>query len=96
MTWRLERDERESDTDRAADRLSYPVLAFGLLVVAAYHGLVGHESAFDLLVLVVASGFVGLGYRVLHRTATSGWFLMAAGAVVLAAIAAAAVAVALR
>jgi hypothetical protein len=36
----LVRDEREVSVDRAADRLAYVVLSFGLLAVVAYRSFV--------------------------------------------------------
>jgi hypothetical protein len=56
-------DEREIVIDRAADRLAYIVLAFGLLVDVAYRSFFRAEASWDLLGLIVLSGLVGLAYR---------------------------------
>jgi len=69
----LARDEREAAVDRAADRLAYLVLAFGVLLVVAVRSFVDHEAAFELLGLVVASGIVGGVYRARQRTITLRW-----------------------
>ena len=69
----LVRDERELGVDQAADRLSYLVLAFGLLIAVAYRGFANDESAWDLLGLVVLSGIVGAAYRVRERVASRQW-----------------------
>ena len=74
----LTRDEREVSIDRAADRLAYVVLAFGVLVIVAYRGLVLDEASWDLLALVVATGFVGLGYRIWKHAASVSWTLVVA------------------
>ena len=71
----ITRDEREISIDRAADRLAYLVLAFGVLVIVAYRGIVLDEASWDLLLLVVATGFVGLGYRMWKGAASVGWGL---------------------
>jgi hypothetical protein len=69
----LVRDEREFEVDQAADRLSYLVLAFGLLIAVAYRGFANDESAWDLLGLVVLSGFVGVAYRARQRVVSRRW-----------------------
>lgn len=56
-------DEREIAIDRAADRIGYIVLAFGILLDVAYRSFARAEAGWDLLGLVVLSGIVSLGYR---------------------------------
>ena len=46
-------DEREVSIDRAADRLAYVVLSFGLLMVIAYRSFVEGVGSWELLGLVV-------------------------------------------
>ena len=79
------RDERESAIDSAADRLSFLVLAYGLLALVAIRAFNG-EATWDLLGLVVLGGFVGLAYRLQKRAVSTRWAL-----VLLLTIAAAAV-----
>jgi hypothetical protein len=86
------RDEREVGVDLAADRVSYLVLAFGVLVAAAWRGFNG-EAAWDLLALVVAGGAAGLAYRVLKGAVTRSWIAVAAASFIGAALVAALVAV---
>jgi hypothetical protein len=59
----LVRDEREVSVDRAADRLAYVVLSFGLLAVVAYRSFVEGMASWELLGLVVLGGIVSTGYR---------------------------------
>jgi len=59
----LVRDERELSLDRAADRLAYVVLSFGLLVVVAYRSFVDGVASWELLGLVLLGGIVSAGYR---------------------------------
>jgi hypothetical protein len=71
----LERDEREVGVDRAADRLAYVVLSFGLLAVVAYRSFVDGVASWELLGLVLLGGVVSTAYRlwqgVLTRQAVS-------------------------
>ena len=67
---RFFRDEREAAIDRSADRLAYLILAYGLLLVVAWRGLVDGAAPFELLALVVLGGAVGAVYRLWHRTMT--------------------------
>lgn len=69
-------DERELSIHQAADRLAYLVLAFGVLVAVAYRSLVLDQASWDLLALVVGTGFVGAGYRIWKRAATPQWALL--------------------
>jgi hypothetical protein len=86
------RDERETSVDQAADRLSYLVLSFGLLVIAAYRSFIDREASWDLLGLVILGGLVGTAYRTRQRAVSRRWTLVligtAAVALVVAAIAA--------
>ena len=82
------RDERESAIDSAADRLSFLVLAYGLLVLVAIRAFNG-EATWDLLGLVVLGGVVGLGYRVRQRVVSRRWTSVLVGTVAIAAIVAA-------
>jgi hypothetical protein len=75
------RDERESAIDNAADRLSYLVLAYGILVIVALRGFNG-EPSWDLLALVVVAGATGLAYRLRHRVVTRAWLAMMVGTLV--------------
>jgi uncharacterized membrane protein len=59
----LVRDEREVSVDRAADRLAYVVLSFGLLAVVAYRSFVEGMASWELLGLVLLGGAVSTGYR---------------------------------
>jgi FtsH-binding integral membrane protein len=78
------RDEREISVDHAADRLSYLVLSFGLLVIVAYRSLAGGEAPWDLLGLVVLGGLVGTAYRVQKRAVSQRWGLVLVLTVVVA------------
>lgn len=83
----IARDEREVAVDLAADRLTFLVLAYGLLALATWRSFNG-EAAWDLLGLVVVGGLAGLAYR-LRKNAVSGrWATVLVATVVIAAVAA--------
>ena len=84
----IARDERETAVDHAADRLSFFVLAYGLLGVAAWRSFNG-DPTWDLLGLVIAAGAIGLAYRLRKGVVTRPSTLVGAVAVVAAAIVAA-------
>ncbi len=86
------RDERELSVDRAADRLAYLVLSFGLLAVVTYRSFVDGAASWDLLALVVLGGLVGTLYRLARHAVSREWTIVAAGTA-LVALAVAAIAV---
>jgi hypothetical protein len=85
----LSRDEREQSVDLAADRLSFLVVSYGALLIAAYRSFVLHEAAWDLLGLVVVGGAAGLAYRLRGGVVSRPWTYVLAGTIALAAVAAA-------
>ena len=90
------RDEREQGIDRAADRLAYLVLSFGLLVIVAYRSFVDGAASWDLLALVALGGIVGTLYRMARRAVSPEWMIVAAGTAAGALLVAAIVAFATR
>ena len=66
----MQRDEWDTSVDNAADRLSYLVISYGLLLIVAYRSLVDGTGSIELLALIVMAGFVGLLYRLRERTLT--------------------------
>jgi hypothetical protein len=85
----LARDERESGIDLAADRLSYLVLSYGLLLIVAYRAFTLGEASWELLGLVIFGGLVGTGYRFRMRAGTRGWGAVVVATIVIAALVAA-------
>ena len=88
----VNRDEREQAVDLAADRLSFLVVAYGALLIAAYRSFVLHEVAWDLLGLVVVGGAAGLVYRLRGGVTSKPWTIVLGATIALAAIAAALIA----
>jgi hypothetical protein len=78
MSLIADRDEREISIDRAADRLAYIVMSYGLLLIVAWRSLAHGEGAWDLMGLVVLGGVVGTAYRVVTGAVTRSWLALAA------------------
>ena len=79
MNHLVPRDEREQGIDRAADRLAYLVLSFGLLAIVAYRSVVDGAASWDLLGLTwgprghaLPAGRAGRLARVDHRGGRDG------------------------
>jgi len=85
------RDERERAVDNAADRLSFLVLAYGLLLIVAVRAFNG-EATWDLLGLVILGGFAGLAYRLQKGVASRPWMLVLLGTIAVGAVGAMALA----
>jgi hypothetical protein len=92
----VERDERTVAAENASYRWAYLVLSFGLLASTLYRSFVLHQSAWDLLALVVIGGAVTALYQGRERVLTRRWTLLSTGAVALALAIAAAVVIARR
>jgi hypothetical protein len=69
----VQRDERTVAVENASYRWAYLFLSFGLLALAAYRGFVYHESAWDLLALVVLGGVLSSAYQGFHRVLSRQW-----------------------
>ena len=59
----VDRDERTVAVVNASYRWSYHTLSFGLLAIAAIRSFIRHEAVWDLVGLVVLSGFVTAVYQ---------------------------------
>jgi hypothetical protein len=92
----LARDERETAVDRAADRLSYLAVSYGLLVLVAYRSFVERQASWELLGLVLLGGLVGTVQRLRHRVMTRTSALIAGVTLVVALAIAIIIAIGLR
>jgi hypothetical protein len=86
------RDERTILIENASYRWAYLLLANGLLVIVAYRGLMRRESSWDLLALIVLSGFVTMTYQRAHRVLSRRWALVTCVTMIVAAAVAMAIA----
>jgi predicted PurR-regulated permease PerM len=80
------RDERTVATENASYRWAYLVLSFGLLVSTAYRAFALHESAWDLMVLVILGGAVATFYQGSHRVLSRRWAIASAAAALIALV----------
>jgi len=80
------RDERTVATENASYRWAYLVLSFGLLASTAYRAFARHESAWDLLALVIVGGAVATFYQGSERVLSKRWAVASAAAVLLALV----------
>jgi len=85
-------DERTVTVENSSYRWAYLLLSFGLLAIVAYRGFVRQESNWDLLALVVLSGFVTTLYQGVHKTISRRWLLVAITTGLVAAVIAFAIA----
>jgi len=80
------RDERTVATENASYRWAYLVLSFGLLVSTAYRAFVRHDSAWDLLALVILGGAVATFYQGRGRVLSQRWAVASGVAALLALV----------
>ena len=80
------RDERTLSVENASYRWGYLFLAYGVLLIAAYRGLVQRVASWELLALVIVSGLVTTLYQGRYRVLSGRWAAVALGALILAAL----------
>jgi hypothetical protein len=88
----IPRDERSIAIENNSYRWAYLFLSFGLLVLVAYRSFVHHESAWDMLALVVLGGVLSAAYQGFHRILNKQWAMVCLVTVVAASVLAAVVA----
>lgn len=86
------RDERTIAVENASYRWGYLLLAFGLLAIVAFRGLVLQETNWDLLALVIVSSFVTTVYQGAQQVLSRRWLLITLATALLAAVIAAVIA----
>ena len=80
------RDERTLSVENASYRWGYLFLAFGILLIVAYRGLVKQEASWDLLALVIISGVVTSIYQGRYRVLSGRWAAVLLGVLIIAAL----------
>jgi hypothetical protein len=83
----VDRDERTVAVENESYRWAYRFMSFGVLVLVMYRAFVVDEPSWDLLALVIISGFIPSVYQGYHRVLTPRWartqvIAIVAGAVV--------------
>jgi hypothetical protein len=64
------RDERTEAVENASYRLAYCLLQFGVLICVAYRGFMFDQACWDLLGLVILTGWVAMAYQGAHQVLT--------------------------
>jgi hypothetical protein len=90
------RDEREAGVDRAADRIAYLVLSYGLLAIVAWRSFVDRQASWELLALVVLGGLAGAAYRLRARVLTRESLIVIGITIAAAAVVGGVIAIGLR
>jgi hypothetical protein len=70
------RDERTITVENASYRWGYLLLSFGVLSIVAYRSLIWRQSSWDLLVLIVLSGFVTTLYQWTRGILSRHWIIV--------------------
>jgi len=87
------RDERTIAVENASYRLAYSLLSMGILVCGAYRGFMFDQACWDLLGLVIFTGWIAVAYQGAHRVlswrfAREAFAVMLLGGVIAAIVAA--------
>ena len=80
------RDERTVAVENASYRLAFNVLIFGLFVIVFVRGLVLHQGLWDVLGLVIVSGWVAIFRQWRQRILSRRWWLVGTGIALLGAV----------
>lgn len=80
------RDERVIAVENASYKVACNVVTYGLLLDAAYRGLVFHQNCLDLLVLVIAGGSTAAILQARQRILGRRWILTVVIAVAIGAL----------
>ncbi len=83
------RDERTIAVENASYRLAYCVLQFGVLISVAYRGLMFDQACWDLLGLVILTGWIAMAYQGAHQVFVWRFTRATIGILVLSAVIAA-------
>ena len=69
----VERDERTVAVENTGYRWAYIFLAFALFIDVVYRGMLRHEAAWDLMVLVIVSSAVCTVYQARQKILGKTW-----------------------
>lgn len=83
------RDERTEAVENASYRLAYCLLQFGVLICVAYRGFMFDQACWDLLGLVIITGWVAMVYQGAHKVFTWRFTRATVGILILSAVIAA-------
>jgi hypothetical protein len=69
----VQRDERTTVVENASFSLAYKFVGFALLLDVAYRSFAKGDAAWDLLAIVIISGFLTTAYQIRNRIVNKGW-----------------------
>lgn len=67
------RDERTVAVENASYAIAYKIAMFALLFDVMYRSFFKHESAWDLLAVVIGGGLIQLVYQTQYKVLTKTW-----------------------
>ncbi len=82
----LKRDERTVAVENASYRWPCAFVSFALLIDMIYRALFRHEAAFDLMALVIVSGFIVGVYQARQKALPRRWVKVGLLVALLAAV----------
>ncbi|WP_315115309.1 hypothetical protein [uncultured Clostridium sp.] len=69
----VEKDERTTFIENASYKFGYNFIAFALLLNVVYRGIRFNEAPFDLLMIVIISGFIMTVYQYKQKILGKTW-----------------------
>jgi hypothetical protein len=69
----VQRDERTTFVENASFGLAYKFVGFALLLDVAYRSFTKGDAAWDLLAIVIISGFLSTAYQIRNRIVNRSW-----------------------
>ena len=69
----VQKDERTTVVENASYKLAYKFIGFALLIDIAYRAFAKGQSSWDLLAIVIISGFLTAAYQIRNKIVNRGW-----------------------
>jgi hypothetical protein len=69
----VQKDERTTVVENASYSLAYKFIGFALLFDVAYRAYVKGESSWDLMAILILSGFLITAYQIRNKIVNRGW-----------------------
>jgi len=69
----VQRDERTTIVENASFSLAYKFVGFALLIDVAYRAYTKGDGAWDLLAILIISGFLTTAYQIRNKIVNKGW-----------------------
>ncbi|MFA4980569.1 MAG: hypothetical protein WC589_23880 [Sphingobacterium sp.] len=69
----VQKDERTTVVENASYSLAYKFVGFALLFDVAYRAYVKSEASWDLLAIIIISGFLTISYQIRNKIVNRAW-----------------------